>query len=213
MDKRKQYTAEKKIKILRTVFEDGQSIGAAAEKYGFSPNNIFKWRKQLFENRTRLFEIKRDDTSQKAEARKVVVLEERLRQKDEVIAELAEELLGLKKERYPQAGRIRIISDNGSRFIAKDFQELLVLLEVEHTFTTSANHPQYNRKLGCFNRTIVSKQLYYNSQQMHSAIWYLTPDDVFYGKPRHGLRNAKKMRTLSICVYLIGWQNSSSRIN
>jgi len=35
--------------------------------------------------------------SAKAEGRKVTVLEERIKEKDEVIAELARELLGLKK--------------------------------------------------------------------------------------------------------------------
>jgi transposase-like protein len=42
MDKRKRYTAEEKIKILREVLDDGGSISAVAEKYGLSPNNIFK---------------------------------------------------------------------------------------------------------------------------------------------------------------------------
>ena len=36
--------------------------------------------------------------SAKAEGRKVTALEERIKEKDEVIAELAEELLGLKKK-------------------------------------------------------------------------------------------------------------------
>jgi transposase-like protein len=98
MDNRKRYTAEEKIKILREVLEDGRSISTVAEKHGLSPNNIFKWRKQLFESGARLFEVRRDDISEKAEERKVAALEEKLRQKDEVIAELAEELLGLKKK-------------------------------------------------------------------------------------------------------------------
>ncbi|MDR2246079.1 MAG: transposase, partial [Treponema sp.] len=67
MDKRKRYTAGEKIKILREVLEDGQGISMVAEKHGLSPNNIFKWRKQLFESGVRLFEIKRDDISERAE--------------------------------------------------------------------------------------------------------------------------------------------------
>jgi transposase-like protein len=43
------YTAEEKGKILREVLEDRKQISQVAEKYGLSPNNIFKWRKQLFE--------------------------------------------------------------------------------------------------------------------------------------------------------------------
>jgi transposase-like protein len=98
MGKRKRYTAEEKVKILRDVLEDGKSISRAAEEYGISPNNIFKWRKQLFEGGIQTFEIKRTDISGKAEERKIAALESKLKQKDEVIAELAEELLGLKKK-------------------------------------------------------------------------------------------------------------------
>jgi transposase-like protein len=93
MGKRKRYTAEEKVKVLRKVLEDGKQISQAAEQYGLSPNNIFKWRKQLFEEGLRTFRIKRADISGKAEERKIAALEEKIQQKDEVIAELAEELL------------------------------------------------------------------------------------------------------------------------
>jgi transposase-like protein len=98
MGKRKRYTAEEKVKILREVLEDGKQISQVAEKYGLSPNNIFKWRKQLFEEGVQTFQIKRADISGKAEERKITALEDRIKQKDEIIAELAEELLALKKK-------------------------------------------------------------------------------------------------------------------
>ena len=44
MGRRKRYTAEEKVKILREVLEEGKQISQVAEKYGLSPNNIFKWR-------------------------------------------------------------------------------------------------------------------------------------------------------------------------
>jgi len=98
MGKRKRYTAEEKVKILRELLEEGKQISQVAEKYGLSPNNIFKWRKQLFEEGLQVFQIKRTDISGKAEERKIAALEEKVKQKDEVIAELAEELLALKKK-------------------------------------------------------------------------------------------------------------------
>jgi len=98
MGKRKRYTAEEKVKILREVLEDGKSISSVAEQYGLHPNNIMNWRKQLFEGGTQIFQIKRVDISTKAEERKVASLENKIKQKDEVIAELAEELLALKKK-------------------------------------------------------------------------------------------------------------------
>ena len=102
MSKRKRYTAEEKMKILREILEDGKSISHVADGYGLSPNNIFKWRKQLFEEGVQLFQVRRDDISGKAEERKVTALEEKIKQKDEVIAELAEELLAVKKKNCGQ---------------------------------------------------------------------------------------------------------------
>jgi transposase len=96
--KRKRYTADEKVKILREVLEEGKSISQAAEQYGLHPNNIFKWRKQFLEGGFAAFHITRTDISGKAEGRKITALEEKIRQKDEVIAELAEELLALKKK-------------------------------------------------------------------------------------------------------------------
>jgi transposase-like protein len=98
MGQRRRYTAEEKIKILREVIEDGKPVSQVAERYELHPNNIFKWRKQLFEGGVQIFQLQRADISGKAEERRAAALEEKLRQKDEVIAELAEELLGLKKK-------------------------------------------------------------------------------------------------------------------
>jgi transposase-like protein len=98
MGKRKRYTAEEKMKILREVLEDGKPISQVAEQYELHPNNIFNWRKQLFEGGVQTCQIKRSDISIKAEERKIAALEEKIKQKDEVIAEFAEELLGLKKK-------------------------------------------------------------------------------------------------------------------
>jgi hypothetical protein len=56
------------------------------------------WRKQLFEVGQQIFQIKRPDISDKAMEKHTKDLEERLRHKDNVIAELAQELLELKKK-------------------------------------------------------------------------------------------------------------------
>jgi len=122
----------------------------------------------------------------------------------------AEVLVAEMKEEYPDAKNVRLISDNGSQFISKDFEELLVLLEFGHTFT-SANHPQSNGKLERFHRTLKSEHVrrsayfnyqdacirmakwiaYYNSERLHSAILYLTPNDVFYGRTDNRIAERK----------------------
>jgi transposase InsO family protein len=114
-------------------------------------------------------------------------------------------------ELYPAAENPRLISDNGSQFISKDFEELLIFLEIGHTLT-SANHPQSNGKLERFNRTLKSEHVrrsaylnyqdacvrmaqwiaYYNSERLHGAIWYLTPDDVFNGRTARRIAERKE---------------------
>jgi transposase-like protein len=98
MGKRKRFTPQEKVRVLRELFEDGKPVSAVAEGHDVHPNNIFAWRKQLFEGAERIFEITRPDVSAKAEGKKAAQLEAKLKQKDEVIAELAEELLALKKK-------------------------------------------------------------------------------------------------------------------
>jgi len=100
MGNRKRYTAEEKAKILREILEEGKSVSEVAEKHELHPNCIFKWRKQLLEEGKETFKIKRTDISSKAKERKIAALEDKIKHKDEVIAELAQELLELKKK-YP----------------------------------------------------------------------------------------------------------------
>ena len=123
----------------------------------------------------------------------------------------AEILVAETKEMYPEAFSPRLISDNGSQFVSKDFEELLALLEVGHTLT-SANHPQSNGKLERFHRTLKTEHVrrasyleyqdacirlaewitYYNNERLHSAIWYLTPNDVFNGRTAERLAERKE---------------------
>jgi transposase len=98
VDERKRYTAEEKAQMMREIVEDGKTVSLVAEERGISPTNIFKWRKQLIENAPHLFESKRPDITNHAAERRAAALEEKLRHKDEVIAELAAELLALKKK-------------------------------------------------------------------------------------------------------------------
>jgi transposase InsO family protein len=123
----------------------------------------------------------------------------------------AEVLVAETREQYREAQNPRLISDNGSQFISKDFKELLVMLEIDHT-CTRANHPQSNGKLERFHRTLKTEHTrrsayvddadarvrmalwlaYYNSERLHSAIGYLTPDDVFYGRKESRLAERRE---------------------
>lgn len=108
--------------------------------------------------------------------------------------------LELAKEKYPDA-RPRIISDNGSQFISKDFKEFIRYSGFSHVRTSIA-YPQSNGKLERFHGTIKTESIrkssylsikdarehiaayidYYNTERLHSAIYYLTPEDVMQGR-------------------------------
>jgi hypothetical protein len=129
----------------------------------------------------------------------------------------AEVELSKAKELYPNA-KPRIITDNGSQFISKDFRELTALLEIEHTLT-SPGHPQSNGKLERFHRTFKCEHVrqsaylgfedakeriekwirHYNEQRLHAALVYLPPEEVFQGLKETRLAERRdKMQTACI---------------
>ena len=97
MKKRKQYTGEEKISILRKHLLEGVSVSDVCDEYGLQPTVFYRWQKQLFEQGAVVFR-RPNDTETKKLRRQVDHLEERLSQKNEVLGELMEEYVALKKE-------------------------------------------------------------------------------------------------------------------
>lgn len=101
----------------------------------------------------------------------------------------------------------RIISDNGTQFVSRDFTEFLRISELEHV-RTSRNYPQSNGKIERYHRTIseeclskksminlddarqqISKYVdFYNNQRLHSALFYLAPADFLFGRVEEKLQ-------------------------
>jgi transposase-like protein len=98
MEKRKRYTPEEKASVLREVVEDGKAVSVVANEHELNPNLILSWRKHLIEEARSIFEIKRTDISGKAQGRRIAELETKLLERENLIAELAQENLGLKKK-------------------------------------------------------------------------------------------------------------------
>ena len=96
MSKYKIISSKDKVLILRELLENGTPINQLAEKYNISPNDIYLWRKKLFEEADKIFERK-SKNNQKREIDKQKHLEEKINRKDEVIAELVQENISLKK--------------------------------------------------------------------------------------------------------------------
>lgn len=112
----------------------------------------------------------------------------------------AEIVLQQARERYPGT-RPRVISDNGSQFVAKEFKEFIRISEMTHV-RTSPYYPQSNGKIERYHRSIKEDCIRlrtplsledanrvvggyvenYNRERYHSAIGYVTPFDRLEGR-------------------------------
>ena len=132
-------------------------------------------------------------------------LRESMREADiEIIRERA-------KQNYPEA-KPRIISDNGPQFIARDFKEFIRISGMTHV-RISPFYPQSNGKLERWHKSLTSECIrpltpltledarrliqsyvdHYNTVRLHSAIGYVTPQDMITGRQAeiHGARDRK----------------------
>jgi transposase InsO family protein len=127
-------------------------------------------------------------------------------------------------EKFPNE-KPRIISDNGSQFVSKDFHRFLSIVELDH-IRTSIAYPQSNGKIERFHKTIHEECLskrsmididdarrqinnyieFYNTKRLHSALYYLTPNDFLLGKVSEKLK--VRMMKLQNARIFRGYENS-----
>ena len=96
--KRKNYTPEEKVAILRRHLVEKVPVSDLCDELGLNPNVFYGWQKQFFENGAGAFQRKGKRNRPTSEARKIEKLEAKLAQKNEVLAELMQEHVQLKKE-------------------------------------------------------------------------------------------------------------------
>ena len=104
------------------------------------------------------------------------------------------------REKFPDA-RPRIISDNGSQYLAREFKEFIRTAAMTHV-KTSPYYPQSNGKIERFHgslkrecirtktpvslddaRAVVGRYVeHYNHHRLHSAIGYVAPSNKLYGR-------------------------------
>ncbi|MBI2794210.1 MAG: transposase [Ignavibacteria bacterium] len=108
-------------------------------------------------------------------------------------------VLQVAREKYPQA-RPRVITDNGSQFVSSQFKGFLADCGFTHA-KTSVGYPQSNGKMerqfrttkeGLRQRSIIDFDdlvdhvsdviTFYNTLRYHSALRYVTPQDVLEGR-------------------------------
>jgi len=98
---RRHFTAQEKANILRRHLADKVPVSDLCDEYGIQPSVFYTWQRQAFANMEVAFETNgRGKKAKSREARleeKVDALQSKLTRKDEVIAEISEEYVGLKK--------------------------------------------------------------------------------------------------------------------
>ena len=93
---RKHYSPEEKVSILRRHLIERVPVSTLCEELQLQRTVFYHWLKQFFENGAAAFQRPRDSSS-KREQERIAALEKKLRTKDEVLAELMEEHVALKK--------------------------------------------------------------------------------------------------------------------
>jgi len=96
--KRKNYTAQEKVFILKRHLVDRMPASDLCDEYNLQPTVFYRWQKEFFENGAAAFE-KTNSRQKKAEQKRIEQLEAKLQTKNEVLSELMEEHVQLKKER------------------------------------------------------------------------------------------------------------------
>ena len=102
MSKRKRFTPEQKVAIVRRHLLEGVPVSDLCDELGIRATQYYNWQKQLFEGAATAFERRPNQANRRrqesAAARKISQLEAKLQKKNEVVAELLEEHVQLKKE-------------------------------------------------------------------------------------------------------------------
>ena len=96
---RRTFSAQEKAAVVKRYLVDKTPVSDLCDELGLQPTQIYQWQKQLFDNAHAAFAKtgripKQDDAKDK----KIEALEAKIQLKNEVVAELLQEHVQLKKE-------------------------------------------------------------------------------------------------------------------
>jgi len=130
------------------------------------------------------------------------------------VVEQAVAFTGMRK--VPVEDRTKLLSDHGSGYLARAFEEYLRMLSIRHIYC-APHHPQTNGKIERFHETLKTRMNlliytspdelrrtmqefidYYNHRRYHEAIGNVTPADVYYGRREEILRRREEQKQRTI---------------
>lgn len=94
--KRKKVAAEEKILILKKHLLEKKAVSDICDEHGIHPTMFYRWQDRLFMEGSSVFEKSKEKPGIQM-FRKVEQLEDKLQRKNEVLSELMEEHIALKK--------------------------------------------------------------------------------------------------------------------
>ena len=93
---RTHYTPEEKVSILRRHLVEKVPVSDLCQELKLQPTVFYRWLKEFFENGAAAFR-KESDQERKIDRERIATLEAKLKTKHEVLSELMEEHVALKK--------------------------------------------------------------------------------------------------------------------
>ena len=95
---RRQFDGPQKVLIVKRHLVGKVPVSDLCDEYQILPTQFYQWQKQLFENGASAFERKSGKPRTDVRDQKIARLETKLSEKNEVVAELLQEHVQLKKE-------------------------------------------------------------------------------------------------------------------